>query len=75
MVRIDGSILQDCLPKVFVWWAIREDIPGSQPMLREPSSPPAAQGMNDAHESEPDSDSDLEGSLVRVLSSGSFMCI
>ena len=75
VVRIDGPILQDYLPKIYVWWAIRQDIPEPQPMLHEPSSPPAAQGTYDAHESKPDSDSDLEGSLVRVLSSESFMCL
>ena len=63
VVRVDGPPLQDCLPKVFVRWAIREDIPEPQPMLRESSSP-AAQEANDA---EPDSDSDLEEALQEVM--------
>ena len=67
VVRVDGPTLQDCFPKVFVRWVIREDIPEPQPMLHEPSSPPAAQGTNDAHESEPDSDSDLEEALQGVM--------
>ena len=67
VVRVDGPPLEDCLPRTFVRWAIKEDISEPQLVLRECTSPHAAQESNDSHRSEPDSDSDLDEALQDVM--------
>ena len=67
VVRVDGPPLGDCLPRIFVRWAIKEDIIEPQLVLREPTSPHAAQESSGSHQTEPISDSDLDEVLQDVM--------
>ena len=58
--RISGPPMDGGLPKKFVRWAIREDIPEPQPV---PSQLPPRETVEEARDDSSDDDLDLEGVL------------